>query len=241
MDFIEAALVANEKIYTFLQDGSLKKEHYLSYDVGVGGDRSCGIDLMAEAIFVEHLLAFGEIHSEESGVIKSPKTGAKIVIDPIDGSDNILSKLPYYGTSIAYFEGEKCTIGIIANLANGDVFVKDKNGFRRGKLFSRDFVKVVPNDFSKVGIFERSYCSHIVHDALRKERIKYRSTGAFALSLAYAYDVSFVIYEGKMRTYDIEAGLFMCSELYTFCKENIFLVSKDKETFDRIIRLFIAN
>ncbi|NCD12975.1 MAG: inositol monophosphatase [Epsilonproteobacteria bacterium] len=241
MNFIEAVLRANEELYTLLHVKGLEASHHQAFDVGAGGDRSAGIDLEAEKIFIEHLLPFGEIFSEESGVIKNPATSARIVLDPIDGSDNLLSHLPYYGTSVAYFEAEKCTKAVIANLANGDVFIKDKEGFRQGKIGSKTFLHVKKNSFSKVGIFERAYASNRVHQALFNEGIKYRSPGAFALSLAYAHEVSFVLYVGKMRSYDVEAGLFMCEDLHTFLHDDIFLVSKDKEIFDRIIGLFKSD
>jgi myo-inositol-1(or 4)-monophosphatase len=241
VSFLNAALSANEALFELLHVKGLKASHHHSFAVGAGGDVSVGIDLEAEQIFIKHLLPFGEILSEESGVIPSPNARARIVLDPIDGSDNLLSHLPYFGTSIAYFENEKCTQAIITNLANGDVFIKDSKGLRQGKLGQKSFETVTCNAFSKVGIFERSYCSQKVHDKLQSAKIKYRSPGAFALSLAYAHDVSFVLYEGVMRSYDVEAGLFMCEDLHTFCEGDIFLVSKDKEIFDKIKSLFISN
>ena len=241
MSFIEAALRANLEVSNLLHVKGLSASQHQSFDIGAGGDRSAGIDLEAEQIFIKHLLSFGEIISEESGVIQSFNAHARIVLDPIDGSDNLLSHLPYFGTSIAYFEHDKCTKAIITNLANGDVFIKDENGLRQGKIGKNAFHLVTCNAFSKVGIFERSYCSKQVHEKLQSASIKYRSPGAFALSLAYAHEVSFVLYEGVMRTYDVEAGLFMCEDLHTFCEDDIFLVSKDKEIFDKIKSLFISN
>ncbi|WP_263831921.1 inositol monophosphatase family protein [Sulfurospirillum oryzae] len=241
MSFIEAALRANLEVSELLHVKGLDESAHQSFDIGAGGDRSSGIDLEAEQIFIKHLLPFGEIVSEESGVIQSPNTSARIVLDPIDGSDNLLSHLPFFGTSIAYFENNQCTKAMITNLANGDVFIKDENGLRQGKIGKNSFNLVTCNTFSKVGIFERSYCSVHAHDKLQSAHIKYRSPGAFALSLAYAHDVSFVLYEGVMRTYDVEAGLFMCADLHTFYESDIFLVSKDKEIFDKIKSLFISN
>jgi myo-inositol-1(or 4)-monophosphatase len=52
--------------------------------------------------------------------------------------------------------------------------------------------------------------------------------------LAYAHDVNFVLYEGKMREYDIAAGLFMCEDLYIKKTEDLLLVSKNKEIFGKI-------
>lgn len=241
MDFIAAVLKANEEIYHHLHVKGLEAKDHHSFHVGAGGDISSGIDLEAERIFIKYLLPFGTIVSEESGVIESPNTSVRIVIDPIDGSDNLLSHLPYYGTSVAYFDEEKCTKAVIVNLANKDLFIKDEDGLRQGTLGSKSLREVTCNAYSKVGIFERSYCSKKIHPLLQSAHIKYRSPGAFALSLAYAREVAFVVYEGKMRTYDIEAGLFMCEGLLTYKSEDIFLVSKDKEIFDKIVDLFISN
>lgn len=241
VSFLNTAINANEELFELLHVKGLNASHHHLFAVGAGGDVSAGIDLEAEQIFIKHLLPFGEIVSEESGVIPSPNAHARIILDPIDGSDNLLSHLPYYGTSIAYFENDKCTQAIITNLANGDVFIKDETGLRQGKIGKKDFTLVTCNAFSKVGIFERSYCSKKAHEKLHDAKIKYRSPGAFALSLAYAHDVSFVLYEGVMRSYDVEAGLFMCEDLHTFYGGDIFLVSKDKEIFDKIKSLFISN
>jgi len=71
---------------------------------------------------------------------------------------------------------------------------------------------------------------------MRRYGIKYRSPGAFALSLAYAHDVDFVLYEGKMREYDIAAGLYMCEDLYVEKREDLLLVSQNKEIFDKILQ-----
>jgi len=241
LDFITAVMDANERIYHLLHHEGLHVDHYAPGEQGAGGDISCGIDLVSERIFIEKLAAFGTIISEESGVITHPHHEATIILDPIDGSENLLSHLPYYGTSVAYKKADVCVCAIVTNLANGDVFIKDAQGFRRGKLGHVTFKNVTCNPFSKVGLFERSYCSTKALSKIHTLGIKYRSPGAFALSLAYAHDVSFVLYEGVMRSYDVEAGLFMCQDLHTFIKDDIFLVSKDKETFDKITQLFLMD
>ena len=241
MAFIEAVLNANKELFHALHVKGLIDKDYQPFEVGAGGDISSGIDLLAEEIFVRHLNSFGTIYSEESGVFSNTQNPIEIIIDPIDGSDNLLSHLPYFGTSVAYKKEGKCTQAIITNLANGDVFIKSSKGLRKGKLHRDTFEHVTCNAFSKVGIFERSYCSKKVLSKLHTLGLKYRSPGAFALSLAYAHEVSFVLYEGVMRSYDVEAGLFMCEDLYTYFKDDIFLVSKDKEIFDKISQLFISN
>ena len=241
MTFEEAAILANQELFQLLHVKRLIATDYQPFEVGAGGDISSGIDLKAEEIFVKHLSSFGTILSEESGTFSHPTSAIEIIIDPIDGSDNLLSHLPYFGTSIAYMEEGKCTHAIITNLANGDIFIKNHEGLKKATLNHLIFENVTCNPFSKVGIFERSYCSQKILPKLHSLGLKYRSPGAFALSLAYAHEVSFVMYEGAMRSYDVAAGLFMCEDLYTYFRDDIFLVSKDKEIFDKISQLFISN
>ncbi|MDD2384041.1 MAG: inositol monophosphatase [Sulfurospirillaceae bacterium] len=241
MDFLEAVRAANKTIFLLLQSEGLNEYHHQSFAVGAGGDKSSGIDLAAEKIFIDYLQPFGTIISEESGILVNKQNNVQIILDPIDGSDNLLSHLPYYGTSVALRENGKCTKAIVTNLANGDIYIKENDGLQKGHLLSPLLAPVCINSFSKVGIFERSYCSTMVAKKLKQAGIKYRSPGAFALSLAYAHDVAFVLYEGVMRIYDVEAGMLMCEDLYTYKEDELFLVSKDKETFDKIIRLFTCK
>jgi len=230
--FIEAVITANKEILELLENNS-GENLCQSVSLGAGGDISSKIDILAEEIFIKHLSIFGNIYSEECGFLDNSKSD-DIVIDPLDGSDNFASNLPYFGTSVALKRDEKYIIGVVVNLANGDIFVKDEVSFRRANLKNLEFKLVEDNPNSKLGLFERTYCSKGLPEKIRKNSIKYRSPGAFALSLAYAHDVNFVLYEGKMREYDIAAGLFMCEDLYIKRTEDLLLVSKNKEIFGKI-------
>ncbi len=232
--FIETVICANKEIIKLLEDGS-NENFYQSVSLGAGGDISSKIDLLAEEIFVKYLSSFGNIYSEECGFINNKKSD-DIIIDPIDGSDNFASNLPYYGTSVALKRDGKIICGIVVNLANSEIFIKDKNSFKRANLKNLQFKIVEKNSYSKLGLFERTYCSKGTPELMRRYGVKYRSPGAFALSLAYAHDVDFVLYEGKMREYDIAAGLFMCEDLHVEKTEDLLLVSKNKEIFDKILQ-----
>jgi len=234
--FLEAVIEANKEILKIIESN----EHDFlceKVSLGVGGDMSRRIDLMAEEVFVKKLKKFGDINSEESGFIKGDSKFS-IVIDPLDGSDNFVSKIPYYGTSVALKQGSTCRAAVIVNLANRDIFYKDDDSFQRANLDDLHFEDVKKNTLFGAGIFERAYCSKKLFEKLNSENIKFRSLGAFALSLAYAHDVSFVVYEGSMRVYDVEAGLYMCESLYKIVIDDILIISKDKEIFDRISQLF---
>lgn len=232
-DFFDATISANKEIYELIQNG-LEAEHFQSTTKGAGGDISSKIDLIAEDIFIKHLLKFGDILSEEKGLVQSKNSEFQIIIDPIDGSDNLASNVPYFGTSVALKKAEKTVAGVIVNLANGDIFIKDTQEFTRGNLNNLVLKKVISNPHAKLGFFERSYSSVKFATLFREYNIKYRSPGAFALSLAYAHDVNFVFYEGSLRIFDVAAGEFFCEDLYTLKTPSLLLVSKNKEIFDKI-------
>ncbi len=206
-NFINVVITANKEIIELLENGS-SEEFHQSISLGAGGDVSSRIDLLAEEIFIKHLSEFGNIYSEECGFIDNQKSD-EIVIDPIDGSDNFASNLPYYGTSVALKRDGKCIAAVVVNLANGEIFIKDESIFKRANLKNMEFKNVQKNSYSKLGLFERAYDSKGTSEKMRKYGMKYRSPGAFALSLAYAHDVDFVLFEGKIREYDIAAGLYM--------------------------------
>ncbi|MDR1285939.1 MAG: inositol monophosphatase [Campylobacteraceae bacterium] len=231
MDFLRSVINANLEIYHLLQNSAhnflCKKISY-----GFGGDISIRADLEAENIFIKHLKGFGVIYSEESGIIG--KGGDIIIIDPIDGSENFISNIPYFGTSVARQKNGIITHAVVANLSNGSLHVKNSDIFQKRSLFNLETENIFLNTFSNVGIFEKSYNSYKLHDFLKNERLKYRSMGALALSLSIAHEVNFVLYEGQIREFDIAGGWYMCEDLFRFKNDNFLLVSKDKGIFDKI-------
>jgi len=230
--FTKACIKANEEIYSALQDG-FDASWFEKTEVGAGGDVSSKLDLMAEAIFVKYLGSFGQIESEESGVIINESLGegaAKIIIDPIDGSSNALSLFPFYGTSVAKVnEDGILDDAIVCNLANSDIFFTTiANGIQQGKLFSDNFHApyTVPN--AEIGLFEKAYAHPELVAVLDQEKLKFRAPGAIALSLAYARSVNYVLYVGAFRIYDFAAGLALCEGLEVIVEEDYVIVSKEK-------------
>ena len=212
---------------------------YEPQERGAGGDISVGLDLMAEEIFIRQLGSFGRINSEESGIVG--EGDIEIVLDPIDGSDNMLTHFPYFGTSIAYMKEGMCFIGIVCNFANGDIFIKDEKQFLQGKLHSAHFKPVEKHHTSKIGIFEKAALYPKLTRELIHNNLKYRAPGAVALSLAYAHYANYMVFLGKMRTYDLEAGLFMCEDLHMYRDDTHIIVSKDKDVFERVKTIILKQ
>ncbi len=226
-DFILACIKANEEIAEAIKNG-FDTSWFEKTVVGAGGDVSSRLDLMAEAIFVKHLGAFGQIDSEESGQIG--EGGDKIIIDPIDGSSNALSLFPFYGTSVAKVNSEgTLDAAIVCNLANLDIFFTTiSNGIQQGKLFSTKIHTPHTSPNAEIGLFEKAYANPELVAALDNKKLKFRAPGAIALSLAYARSVNYVLFVGTFRIYDFAAGLALCEGLEVIVEEDYVIVSKDK-------------
>ena len=236
--FLIKAIEANREIYKTIQNG-FSNNWQEEFEIGAGGDISCGIDLYAESVFVKYLNTLGQIESEESGIIGTGDK--KIVIDPLDGSSNILSYFPYYGSSVALIdENGILEEAVVTNFANGDIFYKAKNRpLLVSKIDNINFKeeKVVNNP--KVGLFERSYAYDKVVKKLFEKELKYRAPGAVALSLAYAHRVNFVLYIGKIRIYDIAAGLSFCEDLKVRISDKYVIVAHKENlvnTLEEIVK-----
>lgn len=234
--FIEAAVAACQEVYGLVR-ADIDEDAYAHHGRGAGGDISVGFDLMAEAVFIRELQKFGAISSEESGLVG--EGDALIVIDPIDGSDNLLSHFPYYGTSIA-LQRDKVTIaGIVCNFANGDCFVRYDDEYYLTSLDNlSEKEEIVMHKHSKVGIFEKSVLYPEKATALIKAGLKFRSPGAVALSLAYANYVNYVVFCGTMRAYDLEAGIFLCKDLLSYQDDELLIIAKDRKVFRQLLKIF---
>jgi len=237
-EFINASIEANAELYQIIKEG-FDTRYSQKLFVGAGGDVSREIDIMAENIFIKYLSSFGQIYSEESGEIGEGEY--RIILDPIDGSDNFLSQIPYFGSSVALEKEGKVLAGIICNFANGDVFIKSDSYFKVGNIEKKDFVAVVNNTCSSVGIFERAYRSVNYAKKLFDAEIKYRIPGAAALSFAYAHHVEFVIFEGEVREFDSKAGLFMCENLYKYEYNDLTLICKDLKQFEFLKNILLGD
>ena len=232
-DLLKAALSANKEIYFTVQKG-YKKEWREYYSLGAGGDNSSGFDLFCESIFIKHLQKFGEIESEESGVIG--QGDRKIIIDPLDGSSNAYSDLPYYGSSVAFIDSSGILeLAVVCNFANGDIFYKFTGyNLKTGNIEEGIFKDEFTVDSPKIGIFEKSYAYSGVANKLHRSGLKFRTPGAIALSLSYAHRVEFVIFKGELRIYDFAAALAFCEDLKVSISQDYVIVTHTKELLEQI-------
>ncbi|RXJ78333.1 inositol phosphatase [Aliarcobacter skirrowii] len=227
-----AVIKANIEVLNYLKN-SLKKDDFIyTNQIGFGGDNSLKIDIIFENIFIEHLKEFGNIFSEECG-LKDFKKDITFIIDPLDGSNNFFSNLPYYGTSVAIKRGEEIIGGFVANLALETLvyrFLDDEVVYL--SLNSNKELKNRINNSSKVAVFERGYKYPDICKILNDKNIKFRVLGATAISLANARDYDFVLFMGELRAFDIDAAMYICKDLYKIVKNNLIFITKSKDCFN---------
>ncbi|PAF42345.1 inositol monophosphatase family protein [Helicobacter sp. 11S02596-1] len=235
-DFIKAVIEASQHIIEILSQR--KPEHMQAHQIGAGGDISLGADLLSEEIFAKYLLPIANIDSEESGYLVG-KGDDVIILDPLDGSDNYISNIPYYGASVALCASSGETKeAIIINFCSQSAYFDTGDGVFFTKIPARTTAPITPKQsLSKCGIFEKAYSNPDIAKKLFEHSIKFRSLGASALSLAYAQESNFMLFGGKIRKYDAQAGLFLSRHLWINHCEDFLLVSRNKQIFDMISKI----
>ena len=237
-NFIEAVILANRELHTYLNTNLSLNDYEYTNITGFGGDNSLKIDLIAENIFIKHLEQFGNIYSEECG-LKTTNKEFTIIIDPLDGSNNFYSNLPYYGTSVALQKDEITIAGFITNLLTGIITYRAfDEEIRYFSLIKNEEITPLNINKTKISVFERAYEYPLICEQLSKNNIKFRSLGAVALSLSEANNYDFVLYGGKIRDFDVAAALYICKELFVYRTDKILLISQNKQKIN-LIKEFI--
>ena len=229
--FIEAVILANKELYTYINKNLSLNDYIYTNITGFGGDNSLKIDLVAENIFIKYLEKFGNIYSEECGFLDTQKEFT-IIIDPLDGSNNFYSNLPYYGTSVALQKDGVTIAGFVTNLVSSVIKYRAFDGeIKYFSLIKNE--EIVPIDIikTKISVFERAYEYPFICQKLSENSIKFRSLGAVALSLCDAPNYDFVLYCGKIREFDIVASLYICKNLFIYKTKKALLISQDKLKF----------
>lgn len=228
--------------------------------VGAAGDKTFFIDKRAEDIIISGLDDSGEaltVISEEIGIKDIRGGGKKVLIDPIDGSKNAISGIPFYCTSIAVVDGN--TLGdieltYVVNLINGDEFWAEKG---KGAFFNGRRIFTQKDDvFYLIAYEAQSPCKDIprIMPLLSKSR-KTRCLGATALDLSYLAlgAISIFVTPSLSRSFDFAGGWLLAREaggIFTdirgnsievlevsLKKSSSLLVSGNKSLHEKALRL----
>lgn len=185
---------------------------------GASGDITFPIDKLAEDIIIQSIEEAGlnlNIITEESGFKSVKGQNLSIIIDPIDGSKNAVSGIPFFSTSIAIADGntlKDLKTGYIINLINADEFwaIRGMGAFMNGLK-----IEIKKSD-SVVIAFESSRPYYDLQKILPlfKRAYRVRCFGSTALDLAYlsAGMLSIFICPSPSRIFDFSAGILIAKE-----------------------------
>ena len=197
---------------------------------GAGGDISMYIDVLAENIIIDLLnennvnllLISEEIGEKNIGDQKLiEKNRYKLIVDPIDGSNNAVRGIPYSSVSIAYAKGDEIKdieMGVVLNLNTGDLFWAIKRG---GAYMNDNQIFVSERDltqkcFFEIDISKRNFFQNI--DSFKKilsKSSKIRIMGSTALTLcqiAWGSIDAFLNFRESSRVVDAAAGYLILKE-----------------------------
>jgi len=185
--------------------------------MGADGTPTKLIDKIAEDIIVEFLTSnnlCGKIISEELGNVVIGNGAGTVYLDPLDGTHNAISGIPFYAMSVAYAENGRVIKGYVKDLAHGETFyaIRGEGAYRNGeKIICSDtaFLKE-----STLSIYGRKFAPETIVGLGRHIR-RWRLMGASALELCYVgcgrID-GFVDIRDTLRVTDAAAGMLICTE-----------------------------
>ncbi len=189
---------------------------------GAGGDKTFPIDKWAEDIVIsalENVHRQGEsftLVSEELGIRRFGEGGMRVLVDPIDGSNNAKSGVPLFSVSIALLDGDVISglkIGYVMNLPTGDEFwaIKGEGAFKNGtRLFTSQSEDITIVAFEASS--PRSDIPRIL--PLLQTANRTRCFGSTALDLSYLASgaLSLLAIPTPARAFDYAAGLLILTE-----------------------------
>ncbi len=202
-----------------IEISSQKKIPKTIVGTGASGDKTYHIDKLAEDLILSGLNEAGEaltVVSEEIGIKDIRGGGKKMLIDPVDGSRNAVSGIPFYCTSIAVVDGS--TIGdielaYVVNLVNGDEFWAGRG---KGAFLNGERINTQSDDIFYLVAYEAQMPAKDVTRIipLLSESRKTRCFGATALDLSYlaAGSISIFANPSLSRSFDFAGGWLIVRE-----------------------------
>lgn len=175
------------------------------------------IDQVAEDCIItylqEHPLC-SLLVSEEAGKMELGGDSGTIFLDPVDGTFNAVTGIPFYALSIAYAEKGVIRQAFVRNLASGETFTAIKGKYARCDGKSIHVSDVSRLDQCAMSVYGRKFDTTRMMELGQKIR-RWRLLGASALELCYigcGRIDGFVDLRGTLRVTDAAAGMLVCAE-----------------------------
>jgi myo-inositol-1(or 4)-monophosphatase len=185
--------------------------------MGADGTPTKLIDRIAEDCVLDYLREHpicDRLVSEEAGKVTFSGEPGTIFLDPVDGTYNAVSGIPFFALSIALARKDGIEAAFVRNLANRETFtaLKGKGAYRDGKPVRVSAVTRL--DQSALSIYGRKFNPGRMLTLGQKVR-RWRLLGASALELAYIGGGridGFIDLRGTLRVTDAAAGMLICTE-----------------------------
>jgi myo-inositol-1(or 4)-monophosphatase len=189
---------------------------------GAGGDKTFPVDKWAEDIIVAALARAqnaGEsftLISEEMGIQKFGEGGKIVLVDPIDGSNNAKSGIPFFSTSLALLNGttlDTLAVGYVINLAVGDEFwaIRGNGAYKNGVR-----IRTSATPGITIVAYEASSPANDIPRImpLIAQAKRTRCFGSTALDLSYLASGALSVFAAATasRAFDYAAGMLILEE-----------------------------
>ncbi|HVP24947.1 MAG TPA: bifunctional fructose-bisphosphatase/inositol-phosphate phosphatase [Methanomicrobiales archaeon] len=185
--------------------------------MGADGTPTREIDQAAEDSIVDYITTHAlcrTLVSEECGKRDIGGDKGTIFLDPVDGTHNALSGIPFYALSIAYAEDGVVQQGFVRDLAHRETFtaMRGKGAFLDGRPSRVSRTTLLEE--SAMSVYGRKFNPGPVLSLGQKIR-RWRLLGASALELCYVgagrLD-GFIDLRATLRVTDAAAGMLVCEE-----------------------------
>jgi myo-inositol-1(or 4)-monophosphatase len=206
------------------------KEAAKKVKTGAGGDMTMYLDDVAETAIIETLkrenidllLISEEIGEKYIGdEEEANKRQIKLIVDPLDGSNNAVKGIPYCSVSIAYALGDTIQDiekAVVLNLNTKDIYLAEKG---KGAYLNNTKIHVSELDMSQKCFFELNLPMKDLMINLQKletlirKFYRIRILGSSALSLCQIASGSMEAYinlRESNRLVDVAAGILILKE-----------------------------
>lgn len=152
--------------------------------------------------------------SEEAGMVDIGGDFGIAYLDPVDGTFNAVSGIPFYALSIALSDGKQVVAGYVKNLASGETFtaILGEGAYLDGRPIQVSTETML--DHSAMSVYAKKFDVTRMMQLGHKIR-RWRLLGASALELCYVacgrLD-GFVDLRNTLRVTDAAAGILICRE-----------------------------
>ena len=179
-------------------------------------------DLKSEKIIISYLKKYypeSGFIAEESGILKSDDDSIQWIIDPIDGTNNFITKYPHFCISIAAYYKNELICGTIENPTNDEFFhaIKGKGAYLNNIKINVTQQNKIQNSVLGTG-FVMSNKSSVIKSLRKLKQIifqtrSFRRSGSAALDLAYVASGRLDGYwQYNLKPWDYAAGVLLVSE-----------------------------